>query len=348
MLSFVCGLVHSPNLLISDAAAQDAAIWEEGSEFVTVVPQDDAASPANEQPLEISSENIATLLQALRVEPSKPVEGEEPFPVFTQRERDVLGQAIAQALSIAGPDQDVTFMTMDSRSMGSGGFARKVLVNKGRVFYQGGELNVIFGELRAPYRQRNVYGQMYPWPYRDGSRTNASKIRRWRIVQDAGVGHHMEGEEQRNDWIVIDPTVVLALGAEPEKPEPLPAAIAAARGAPTTVPGQPAEERLAVLDDLYDKGLIAEEAYLAKMSSILDADPTISAGSVEERLTALRELRDKELITEEVYDARTDELLPEESEGLEKRLTELKKLYEEGVISEELYRSEVQEALDSL
>ena len=197
------------------------------------------------------------------------------------------------------------FSTIGSHAVSAGGLVKDPAVNAGRIFYQGGKLNVIFGEVQANYRKKNLYGQRSEdfTPRRQGSRDKASK-QKWPLVVTPGVELHAANGAVRNDWVEIDPASAAAAAvATPEPTAPRQAAAvpettsaspppAAAPAAASTAPaaasaGAPAaaaataatpaaasksaelEKRLQTLKDLRDKGLISEEAYNAKLKELL-------------------------------------------------------------------------------
>ena len=138
-----------------------------------IEPQDDPAAVPNDHPAQLGVEAIATALGALQVRLVDPDTGtESDRPVFTPGELANLAPHVASGLARAGPRQDVTFSTIDGRPLAPGGLIRKPGVNAGRVFYNDGRLNVIFGELQSDYRKKNVYGQRSEdfTPRRQGSR----------------------------------------------------------------------------------------------------------------------------------------------------------------------------------
>ena len=107
-------------------------------------------------------------------------------------------------LAKAGPRQDITFSTIGSHSRVLGSSIKDPTVNAGRVFYQGGKLNVIFGELQSNYRKKNVYGQRDQdfTPRRQGTREKASK-QKVALTAVPGVALHRQ-RRRRNDWLTID------------------------------------------------------------------------------------------------------------------------------------------------
>ncbi|HET9444899.1 MAG TPA: SHOCT domain-containing protein, partial [Steroidobacteraceae bacterium] len=136
-------------------------------------------------------------------------------------------------------------------------------VNAGRVFYDDGKINVIFGELQSGYRKRNVYGQRTEdfTPRQEGLRTKAAD-HQWALAARPGVELHSNAGGVRNDWVEIDSAAVVS-GAAAVSHAP------SAQGSAAAKSSVDLEQRLKTLKDLRDKNLISEEAYRAKMQELL-------------------------------------------------------------------------------
>lgn len=275
----------------TDVPGGGVVLWSGDDQWVKIEPQDDAAAQPNDHPVKLGTETITNVLAALQVRIVDADSGSETFrPVFTRKELGILAPQIASGLAKAEPRQDVTFSTIGSHSLSAGGLMKDPGVNAGRVFYQGGKLDVIFGELQSNYRKKNVYGQRTEdfTPRRQGSRSKASK-QKVALTTAPGVALHATKDGGvRNDWVTIDPAGIASqtAAAPPAQPPAAPppagvAAPAAAAGAAATTATSPAaapatvkssediERRLKVLKDLKDKGLISDEAYNSKVQELL-------------------------------------------------------------------------------
>src|SRR5687768_17122667 len=300
-LTLVCASVA---WAATEAPRGSVVLWSGDDQWVKIEPQDDPAAAPNDHPAQLGVEAITNALGALQVRLVDSDTGtESDRPVFTPEELGNLAPHVASGLAKAGPRQDVTFSTIDSRPLAAGGLIRKPGVNAGRVFYNDGSLNVIFGELQSDYRKKNVYGQRSEdfTPRRQGSRGEATK-QKWNLGARPGLEFHSANDGAiRNDWVLIDTAVagseVLAApppgNAPPREaasapvvaapvqsppatvaaPAPVPDAAtapAAAEPAPRTgTPNADLEQRLRKLKELKDKGLISEEVYRAKMQELL-------------------------------------------------------------------------------
>ena len=113
----------------------------------------------------------------------------------------------------------MTFSTIGSHPRTAGGLVKDPGVNAGRVFYDDGKLNVIFGELQSGYRKRNVYGQRTEdfTPRQQGSRSKAEE-HEWVLVARPGVELHSDEGGVRNDWVAIDSTVIAAQACQRQAP----------------------------------------------------------------------------------------------------------------------------------
>ena len=261
----------------TDAPRDVLVLWSANDQWVKIEPQDDSAASPNEHPVQLASEAISNALAALQI---RIVDGDTAATevrrsVFTAEELRNIAPRIASGLAKAGPRQDVTFSTIGSHPLAAGGLVKDPGVNAGRVFYDAGKLNVIFGELQSGYRKRNVYGQRTEdfTPRQQGSRSKAAE-HKWALVPRPGVELHSNEGGVRNDWVAIDSTVVAAQGlpapgAAQAPAAALPPAAGSAEGSGARTPSPDIEQRLQKLKELRDKNLISEEAYRAKMQELL-------------------------------------------------------------------------------
>ena len=246
----------------ADAPRDVVVLWSANDQWVKIEPQDDATAPPNDHPVQLASEAISNALAALRIRiVDEDTAAEAQRSVFTAEELRNLAPRIASGLAKAGPAQDVTFSTIGSHPRAAGGLVKDPGVNAGRVFYDDGKLNVIFGELQSGYRKRNVYGQRTEdfTPRRQGSRTKAAE-NEWAVAARPGVELHSSAGGVRSDWVEIAPAAATA---------PAATAAGSGEGPAATQSGADIEQRLKTLKELRDKNLISEEAYRAKMQELL-------------------------------------------------------------------------------
>jgi len=258
----------------ADTPRDVIVLWSANDQWVKIEPQDDAASP-NDHPVQLASEAISNALAALRIRiVDEDAATEAQRLVFTAEELRNLAPRIASGLAKAGPRQDVTFSTIGSHPRSAGGLVKDPGVNAGRVFYDDGKLNVVFGELQSGYRKRSVYGQRTEdfTPRRQGSRTKATE-HEWVLAARPGVELHATAGSVRSDWVEIDAAAVAsgaaAVAQAPAAATPPTATAGSGEGPAATKSDADLEQRLKTLKELRDKNLISEEAYRAKMQELL-------------------------------------------------------------------------------
>lgn len=260
----------------ADTPREVIVLWSANDQWVKIEPQDDAAAPPNDHPVQLASEAISDALAALRIRiVDEDTAAEAQRAVFTAEELRNLAPRIASGLAKAGPRQDVTFSTIGSHPRAAGGLVKNPGVNAGRVFYDDGKINVIFGELQSGYRKRSIYGQRTEdfTPRREGSRTKAAE-HEWGLAARPGVELHSDAGGVRNDWVEIDGAAVASSAAAVPQATtaatpPAATATRSGEGPAATKPSVDLEQRLKTLKELRDKKLISEEAYRAKMQELL-------------------------------------------------------------------------------
>ncbi|AJE03102.1 hypothetical protein [Geobacter pickeringii] len=245
-------------------------IWKVRDQYVQVVPREREGSGTvvvNEHPATVSASEIRGLLASVGLAR----QGSEA-PLFSDTELRILEDAAVKGLNQAGPDEDVTFAVYGYHAALQG-FLKETKVTTGRMFYQDGKLNLILGIV-----QRDVMDteDRRLNPFVPGSRLKQSDLDgRIKVLND-GAPFTMK----RVDWLVFDRYVAPPPVVESLKPATPPAVPAAGPSAPAQeIPKRverPAdkprnlEERLILLNDLKQKGLITDEEYRSKRLNILD------------------------------------------------------------------------------
>jgi hypothetical protein len=255
----------------ADTPRDVIVLWSANDQWVKVEPQDDAAAPPNDHPAQLASEAISNALAALRIRVvDDDTAAEAQRSVFTAEELRNLAPRIASGLAKAGPAQDVTFSTIGSHPRAAGGLVKDPGVNAGRVFYDDGKINVIFGELQSGYRKRSVYGQRTEdfTPRQQGSRTHAAE-HDWALAARPGIELHSYAGGVRNDWVEIDGAAAASDAAKAPAAAAPAVTAGSAEGTAATKSSADLEHRLKTLKELRDKKLISEEAYRAKMQELL-------------------------------------------------------------------------------
>jgi hypothetical protein len=251
-------------------------VWVQSDEFVKLVPQDGltaARTPPNQHPVTIDPGQLAGALAMVTFHKiDRPLIGfdrnEEVFALLAGGTAERLAPHLARALQEASPQQDVIFaalMWVRAAVVGSSD-----VTVAGRLFYSGGRLNLIVGDLyrsavspdyhRAPVAPRQIDRRLYPHEPGERARETLHDDARFDALpglQQATVDGHT-----RQDWLVLD----LAALAAPTTQD------ANAQSAPASGPrrASKAEERLELLKRLHDQGLITDEEFERKHKQIID------------------------------------------------------------------------------
>ena len=246
----------------------------------------DAETTGNEHPVGfVDPDSLAQLLASLQVESD---EAGAAVYLMTENRAIKAAEELAIALGRVEPQQDVLLATY--RDVGGFGSVRR-LATAARVFAEGGQLNLIFGqvdtfidEFRDPYLKVPKAGSRKTPGLTGGSIVPAD----WFAFKPG-----------RRDWILFP----ISLAASPRRtlriesaaPEPAPAMSTPAASAPPGAvvvpaaspppparqappPAKPApnrwtdlEEGLETLERLKKKGLITDAEYQAKRKALLDS-----------------------------------------------------------------------------
>jgi len=260
VVQVVCAL-----LLLSTAAlaADRNYLWQSREQFVALErPASDPSKPVqpNEHPAKMSAEKLTGMLSSITYRSAGSQKAE---PLLTEQSIQALAPLLQEALQQAQPGEDVTFAVIGLYSS-LHGFAKTPRVTTGRVFVRSGTLNVIFGLLQQEVRDRD---DRRLYPFTPGSRDEIA-AGDWTVKVADLPGAGM----LRKDWV--------AFGGSWQPPAPAVAA-EVPRPAAAGSAGQPSKgskgdsrtpaERLSVLKDLKESGLISEEEFRSKRLEILNS-----------------------------------------------------------------------------
>ncbi len=262
-------------------------LWEGlDGQFVRLEPQDapNKGESPNDHPVALNADAVRDALAGLEIFGVETLSvfaesSQRTTPVFTSAEIDVLAVQAAKGLKLAGPHQDLVFAMV---GMHPGAISKERQVVAGRRFYTDHALHIIFGDLHRPLvfgTERDVRGLTNEvdrrlYPYRSGARAEALN-HRWRIVARGRVRYAHFGEHSRDDWAVITMTEPVVPPA-PDKDHTSSEAPRAEKPLPTSPPGgtqhdpNTLRQRLKVLKQLRDDGLIGPGEYRAKRRALLD------------------------------------------------------------------------------
>lgn len=244
----------------------------------------EAEGAPNAHPVQIDPIQLAEVLTRLQCKVAA-----EKRQLFNEEEVLRLSRAAASALAIADSQEDFVFRTA-VRHMDFGLLGQR-MVNSGRIFVEGGKLNIIIGTQLSDALLALRSGMQPYLPMDPGTRAKVSAQ-----VELLG-GVSPQEKLLRPDWFVLDlkslPMPVVKAPPAPRgvrapaapvapaaTPAPAPVAQPAVVAPPPARPAaqQPqaaspaenkAEERLQVLKRLFDKGLISESEYQQKRAEVL-------------------------------------------------------------------------------
>lgn len=260
IIPLVAGLMLSGCSGLTTSAVPAHRLWQSGDQFVGIAPHDTPGAPANEHPATIDKSIVAAALASLQL-----TEKDEPgaTPLFTDNQLHLLGEQLHNGLARATTTEDVTFALIGNHSSYLG-LAKRPKVTTGRLFYQGGALNLIVGLAHQDVNERDDRRLK---PFTPGSRIEPISENEWTILPQ---GNSPAVTLKRSDWIVFGKELLTAPPPVIRKSpvaEPLPLTDISRPPADTRTPA----ERLNVINDLKDKGLISDEEYRTKRLEILNS-----------------------------------------------------------------------------
>ncbi len=249
------------------AVPAERRIWRIGEYTAIQRAERESGAPPNQQPATIAPETLRALLAPARLVTGR----SSTAPLFHPDELSDLIEPLAEALSVAGPGDDLLLLSTHRRGEG---ILRTPTGLTARLFVQGDALNLIVHEARRDFVDAAI-GSRIPPSFTFGSRGAAGAV----SLQDPGA------TLKRADWLVI-PLQRAAVAAPVAAPAPavLPAVVAPPAPAPQAVApalapapkAAPAsadeiEQRLVTLKRLRERNLISEEEYQQKRREILQA-----------------------------------------------------------------------------
>lgn len=268
-----------------------------------------AATPPNQHPVVLNAQEITNALNTLEVWDKKSFmnvfrKSEGAVTVFSQSQAGTLGLYIAEGLKKATPRQDIEFVVARNEK----GFMniRETTYTAGRAFYLDGRLNVIIGDFAKPadrFQERVAQSsgiEEIHYFFAHGKRAKSSGFDR-SLMAKPGVGVMEAGGKPRFDWFLID---------VPAASSAYIASVDAAKATEESAADRAAREeaeRLAA----ERRELRAEMARMRKEMKEMSGDSAAPAGNLEERLATLNELYEKKLISKEEYESKRKALLEE-------------------------------------
>jgi hypothetical protein len=213
--------------------------WDLGQyTWLRLTPREPGAA-LNDPQTPVEAAALTQRLGTIRATTSEGVEA-----LFAPMELAGLAKAMGEALSLAGPGEDLLLFSSSRRSQG---FLSSPLAVSARIFLRDGALNIIVQDARL-----EVLGRYAPdgdWSKIDyGTRGHASQV----------TLSCPEAISRRGDWLVFALDKVPAVPAVPPVPKPVDASIHPVQ-----------EKRLRDLLHLREEKLISEKEYQAKRAEII-------------------------------------------------------------------------------
>lgn len=253
--------------------------------FVTTVKAPPKASPPSQAPERLDAAQLQGALSKLQVRHG---DDRKPEPVFVGNELKTLTPQLGKALKVLQPGQDVVF-AVTGRTHPNNAF-EELRVVTGRMFFNNGDLNVIFGlmhgEFQGEFRATGMLKAFNPG-YRDRRESSG-----WELVPQGNV---KVASSQRSDWVVLSPAAwnirqpATRLAMPGSVPAPSSSGQAAQNGSSAprlapqgenAAPMQPVppaqayyerfKRRLEALQKLRKAGVITEKEYQEKRKQILN------------------------------------------------------------------------------
>jgi len=297
---FMAGALAGCSLPSFDFGSDDdeeVELWHSHDEFVRLEARNGGAP--NNQPIKLSRERIKGALRNIFV---RQTIKDDPTPLFSEVDLQIVGRYVEEGLAKASPDQDVTF-AIESWHKGFFGLKTEKVIT-GRFFYVNNQLNLIFGSVMRDAPMHEGYGELSARnpdprlnPYVPGLRAIRQKADA--ILSTPSNSGIFRAASNRSDWLVFSPQALVAGGAvaAPGKRAARPPAGSATaatgdyrqlreevnrlkqelRKGRQGIPGQQQtppdsatiEKRLAILEKLHQRGLISAEELAAKRQQIL-------------------------------------------------------------------------------
>ncbi|MBL6935739.1 MAG: SHOCT domain-containing protein [Alphaproteobacteria bacterium] len=297
---FMAGALAGCSLPSFDFGSDDdeeVELWHSHDEFVRLEARNGGAP--NNQPIKLSRERIKGALRNIFV---RQTIKDDPTPLFSEVDLQIIGRYTEEGLAKASPDQDVTF-AIESWHKGFFGLKTEKVIT-GRFFYVNNQLNLIFGSVMRDAPMHEGYGELSARnpdprlnPYVPGLRAIRQKADA--ILSTPSNSGIFRAASNRSDWLIFSPQALVAGGpvAAPGKRAGRPPAGSATaatgdyrqlreevnrlkqelRKGRQGIPGQQQtppdsatiEKRLAILEKLHQRGLISAEELAAKRQQIL-------------------------------------------------------------------------------
>ena len=250
--------------LVSPLWADDRKmLWQSREQFVAIEPLEKNTDAPNTHPVEVAAENLTANMAALALRSEESAAAE---PLFTQETLQTVVPYLQQALRTASSGDDVIFAVIGLHKS-LYGLAKRPKVTTGRLFFRDKKLHMIIGLAQQDVNDR-IDRRLEP--FTPGSRQKAANGN-WKIVPHDGFDLF---QMKRKDWVVFNDVLKIIIAPQPPvaKSASTPAVVYASeppRESPAE--GKNLVERLKVLNELKNNGLITDAEYQDKRRQILNS-----------------------------------------------------------------------------
>lgn len=304
VLSLVGFFAHSAYAFFDQ---DEDVIWQADlNQYFKYAKQDSSKFGANDHPLSLNAKDIHLALKALQFSEKKLFSDPKIRPVFSSLQVSQLATHLATGLQQATPEQDIIFV-MQGGNKALVVLTKRNFV-AGRVFYKDGKLNIILGEYDRPRNDafESVYDpsgeRAVPYSFNYGRRKKVSKQFKGKIEQVDGFAYQSVDDKLRQDWLLIDIDVAAKAYVEKSKQaqqvadgnigvvitdtvaretsklaqqrREMRVEMARMRKEMRQLEArsvkQAPQERMSVLQDLLEQGLISQQEYDDKRQAVLD------------------------------------------------------------------------------
>ncbi|MHC8440728.1 MAG: hypothetical protein ACYYK0_00780 [Candidatus Eutrophobiaceae bacterium] len=298
----------APPLPVQAEEDEVELLWRSGkNQYVRLAEQDNSLGEAvlpNDHPISLDAVDVAKSLEQLQRFEENWFSESELRRVMSKAQIYILSKTISRGLAEANPKQDMLFVLGAGSSPDNTLSLSGTLFVAGRAFYQGGMLNIIFGDFRrardkgmeAMAGQYGEYEITYQFNHGNRAESNSPFPLKDKIFSVEGIANQVVDGETRTDWLVIDLGVVKQKLAQIEAEEK--------RKTPAGLNARQLQE--ANTDRLKMR---REMARMKKELSEIRLGAGGGGGDIQARMKTLEQLRKDDLISEEEYQSKRKAIL---------------------------------------
>lgn len=313
----------------SNAGIKENIVWQEGYDYVAIVPTEAPSQRASSHPVQLSPQDIYNLLSSIRLSeqnsslfnlgfftsdaddnnqqeyPFDDIEKSPSNTIFNSLELYKISTPISKAFAKLKSNEDIVFSISGQHEST---FGKSHKSTTARIFHSDHKLHIIFGEIFVDIKKRYLrmgHSSDVPSKIEDsalkhfrlktGSRTKESTLPT-ALHTDKVHALNVRNNKTRNDWLVIDIAPLMAVMKQHK--------IAKERNNNTTVETGDLQSQT--------KKLAQEQQKLKqKIDHLEQENMPKQTVSLEHRLSQLKQLHEKGIVSDEIYDEKMRELLKE-------------------------------------